>query len=281
MTTNTFVQNGYITIDGNQIYYEVRGTGEPLLLIPALGGEGWWFYKIANHLSAHFKVITYDMRGRGRSIASEPLNFDISRHCDDVKALLIALGEQSAYIAGFSSGGVIALEVAIRHPACVNAMLVFEPPMVRIHPRSKQLHKLMASVYRSAFRWGPVIATLKFVFGVGLPLQPLLKGTSEQKKFYEKTTTAFAQPTVADQYLEFIIITNYLPPIQKLKQSGIRIYTGAGKESLRKKRFYAQTAEILAMSLNCELFEFPGHHFSFFHSASEFALVLMSVFCKE
>ncbi|UPK68080.1 alpha/beta fold hydrolase [Chitinophaga filiformis] len=278
---NTNVQNGYITIDDIAIYYEVQGSGYPLLLIPSMGGDSWWFYKIANHLSCHFKVITYDMRGCGRSIANQVINFEISRHCDDISALLDSLGEQPVYIAGFSSGSVIACEMAIRYPSLVKAMLLFEPPMVRIHPRHKKLHSMIAGVYRTAFRYGPIIAGLKFVWGAGLPLQPLLKGGAEQKQYLSQTNIKPKQISLADQYLEFVIVTNYQPNIEKLNLSGVRIFTGAGKDSLRKKRFYAQTAELLAASLKCKLVVFPGHHFSFFHSAADFAQVLKSAFLND
>lgn len=278
---NTRVQNGFITIDDNDIYYEVQGSGTPLLLIPGMGGDGWWFYKVANYLSVHFKVITYDMRGCGRSTPTQTFNFEIGKHCEDILALLTSLGEQSVLIAGFSSGSVIACEAAIRYPNVVKAILLFEPPIVTIHPKNKKLHKMIAGVYQAAFRWGPVIAALKFAWGAGLPLQPILRGASEQKQFLKQSNAKRAQPSLSDQYLEFVAVTNYKPDIEKLKRSGVRVFTGAGKESLNKKRFYAQTAELLAVSLKCKLFIFPGHHFSFFHSAEEFAQELSSAFLDK
>jgi hypothetical protein len=55
---------------------------------------------------------------------------------------------------------------------------------------------------------------------------------------------------------------------------------GAGKRSLEKKRFYAQTAEILAKKLGCELVTFPGHHGSFIDMPGEFAATLRSILHK-
>jgi len=53
--------------DGCRIYYEVEGDGPPLVLIPGLGGSAGFWSDIARHLIAHFRVISFDHRGAGRS----------------------------------------------------------------------------------------------------------------------------------------------------------------------------------------------------------------------
>ena len=62
---------------------------------------------------------------------------------------------------------------------------------------------------------------------------------------------------------ELLPVTNYLPDVAAIKGSGVKVYMAAGKRSLEKKRFYAETARILAENLRCEMVTFPGHHGSF------------------
>jgi hypothetical protein len=80
--------------------------------------------------------------------------------------------------------------------------------------------------------------------------------------------------------LELLPITNYWPDIEMLKKNGVKIIAAAGQESLDKKRFYAETAPILAEMLGCELAIFPGTHVSFYDMAEEWAAVLRGVLKK-
>jgi len=61
---------------------------------------------------------------------------------------------------------------------------------------------------------------------------------------------------------------------------GVRAFMAAGKMSLERKRFYAETAPILAEKLGCEMVTFPGHHVSFLYTPDEWAATLRSVLHK-
>jgi len=274
MSLNLSHQKGYIAIDGDQVYYEVQGQGQPLLLIPGGTGDSWWLHKIASALSKDFKVITYDLRGTARSIASKPLNIEIGRLSADAVAVLERLGEHSAFIVGVSSGAVIGLDLASRYPDYVKALVAFEPPLIRIHPRKQQLQKLIAKANYIALRWGADWAGLRFAIGVGLPIKPVLKGAAEYKEYIALTKEPQVSPSVADEYLQLVMLTNYLPQIGRLKDNKILVFTGAAENSLEGKRFYAETAKILAEQLACKMIVFPGHHFSFFHFPGDCAKVI-------
>jgi pimeloyl-ACP methyl ester carboxylesterase len=105
-------------VNGINIAYDVSGQGEPLILIMGPGGtrQSWFFQERA--FSKHFKVITFDNRGVGKSDRpDEP--YTIRTMADDVIGLLNHLGINRAHVLGVSGGGRIAQEVAINYPGRV------------------------------------------------------------------------------------------------------------------------------------------------------------------
>lgn len=89
-----------VTTEGDELHYEVRGEGSPLLLIPGGDGDGGSYSLIADILSDQFKVITYDQRANVRSTMNFPQNFEISQQSRDAVAVLRAVGETSAFVFG-------------------------------------------------------------------------------------------------------------------------------------------------------------------------------------
>lgn len=110
-----------VPINGINLFYEVQGKGEPLLLIYGLAGRGnGWKYQI-EALSSRFRVITYDNRGVGETDQpDEP--YSIVQMAHDASGLLDRLGIESAHIFGISMGGMIAQEFALQHPEQVKKL---------------------------------------------------------------------------------------------------------------------------------------------------------------
>jgi len=104
-----------IQVHDIHLFYETQGEGEPLLLIYGLAGRGNGFLYQTPELSKHFRTITYDNRGVGESDQPEE-PYSIAQMADDAAALLGALGIESANVFGVSMGGMIAQELALRHP---------------------------------------------------------------------------------------------------------------------------------------------------------------------
>ena len=97
------------------INYETFGDGEPLLLIMGFGMPGRaWLPRIPRFNG--FKVIIYDNRGTGDSDKPDQPVYAIADMADDASALLRALNIPRVKICGFSMGGMIAQELALRHP---------------------------------------------------------------------------------------------------------------------------------------------------------------------
>lgn len=97
------------------MYTEQYGSGKPLLLIHGNGGSIHSMASIIPFFSKHYKVIAVDSRAHGKSIdAADSLSFEMM--ADDDAALLDQMHIDSAYVIGWSDGGIIALVLAMRHP---------------------------------------------------------------------------------------------------------------------------------------------------------------------
>ena len=275
-------KTGFIKTEGDELYYEVRGTGQPLLMIPGGGGDGRIYSFVADILSNEYRVITYDRRANSRSTGNDPRNFEISQESRDAVAVLHAAGETSAFVFGSSSGAVIALDMAKTQPQAVIAIVAHEPPITRVHPDAGKWQRFFARVYGIAHSLGPTIAMIYFVLGVGLPLGAGARAEASKKQLRENRARDARPLNMADFFTkyELLPVTNYMPAIDLIKNNGVKVFMAAGQESLDKKRFYAQTAPILAEMLGCEMIMFPGHHVSYVDQPDEWAAMLRNVLQK-
>lgn len=107
-----------------ELNYDVRGEGEPLLLIMGFGGSSaGWRSEFLDGLARTLRVITFDNRGTGQSEKPETPT-TIAQMADDAAALLDALAIERAHVLGISMGGMIAQELALRHPARINGLVL-------------------------------------------------------------------------------------------------------------------------------------------------------------
>ena len=114
----------YISIiDGSQLYYEIHGKGEPVLLISGLNADNASWAGVYAKLAKHFRVITFDNRDSGRSYASDK-SYSIREMAEDVVGLLDRLRINRCHIIGHSMGGYIAQELAIYHPGRVGKLIL-------------------------------------------------------------------------------------------------------------------------------------------------------------
>jgi pimeloyl-ACP methyl ester carboxylesterase len=105
----------HLTVNGLELFHQRRGAGEPLLLIQGMSGTHLsWGDPFTGALEG-FDVVSYDHRGIGRSARIDD-PFSIVDLAEDAAALLDALGWESAHVMGISMGGMVAQELALRHP---------------------------------------------------------------------------------------------------------------------------------------------------------------------
>lgn len=138
---------GIADVNGLRMYYELRGDGPPLVLIPGLGAPVKHFMPLADALAAHFRVLAFDNRGAGGTDKpDEP--YSIEMMADDTIGLLAELGITKAHVAGISMGGRIAMELAVRRPDLVDRLaLVSTVPKVRNTVRRKVIMGVMARLH--------------------------------------------------------------------------------------------------------------------------------------
>lgn len=123
-------QGGYASVNDLKIYYEIHGTGKPLVLlaggfmtIEAMG-------QVLAPLSSSRQVIAVELQGHGHTAdIDRPLSFELM--ADDIAALIKHLELERADVFGFSLGGGVALQTAIRHPEVVRKLVLASTPYKR------------------------------------------------------------------------------------------------------------------------------------------------------
>ena len=124
------MKSGSIEANGQKLYYEIRGQGEPLLVISGLSGDitGWGLQIKA--WREHFQVIAFDNRAAGRSSPAAGRSsratgpYTIAEMAADANAVMDGLSIESAHVMGASMSGMIAQELALAHPGKVRKLVL-------------------------------------------------------------------------------------------------------------------------------------------------------------
>jgi 3-oxoadipate enol-lactonase len=143
-----------ISLDNVSLYYDTTGQGQPLVFINGLGSSTRDWDRQVAEFSRTYQVITYDLRGHGRS--DKPAGpYSISQFAADTAGLLNALGVTSAHIVGISLGGGVAFQLALDYPQLVKTMTIVNsaPAMVGITPDAqKEVERRVAIVRQMGMR---------------------------------------------------------------------------------------------------------------------------------
>ncbi len=112
----------YADVNGINLYYETYGAGRPMILLHGGLGSGEMFGPILPTLADHHQVIAVDLQGHGRTgDIDRPL--DVRLMADDIAALIDHLGLRKPDVVGYSLGGGVALQVAIKYPEKVGRLV--------------------------------------------------------------------------------------------------------------------------------------------------------------
>lgn len=130
-----------VEVCGTRFHVEQRGDGPPLLLVHGGGEDAGMLAVQADDLAdAGYRVITYDRRGTGRSGRDGWPGNGADQHADDAAALLAELDARPAVVLGVSSGGVVALALAARHPDAIDRVIAWEPPALGVVPGAEAMN---------------------------------------------------------------------------------------------------------------------------------------------
>lgn len=125
--SKTSAHSGYAAVNGLNLYYEIHGAGRPLVLLHGGFGTIGMFGELLPALAERQQVVGVELQGHGHTAdIDRPLRLELM--ADDVAALLEHLDLETADILGYSMGGGVALQTAIRHPEVVRRMVIVSTP---------------------------------------------------------------------------------------------------------------------------------------------------------
>lgn len=117
------LKTGYAPVNGLKLYYEIHGTGEPLILLHGGLGATEMFADILPQLSARRQVIAADLQAHGRTAdINRPMTFEAM--ASDIAGLMKHLGIAKADVMGYSLGAGVALQVAFAYPETVKKLVI-------------------------------------------------------------------------------------------------------------------------------------------------------------
>jgi pimeloyl-ACP methyl ester carboxylesterase len=134
--SETQPQTGYVPVNGLQMYYEIHGTGQPLVLLHgAFSAIGTSFGELLPGLAEDRQVVGFELQAHGHTAdIDRPLTLEAL--ADDVAAAIDQLGLGRADIFGYSTGAAVALQVVLRHPEVVRKLVLASVTynMAGVHP---------------------------------------------------------------------------------------------------------------------------------------------------
>ncbi len=112
------------SFDDTEIFYEIAGSGPPLILVSGLAGVASYWEPNFAALAEHYTVLRYDHRGTGRSTRSER-DYSIELLTEDLVALMDAVGLEKGSLVGHSTGGAIGQVLASKHPERLERLVLY------------------------------------------------------------------------------------------------------------------------------------------------------------
>lgn len=166
--SNTPVAMRRLSVDGVELEYEDRGSGEPVVLIHGSAVKDD-LLPVADELAPKgYRVVRYHRRGYGGSSpVLGPLSVeDQSRDC---AGLLRALDIERAHVVGHSTGGVIALQLTLETPGLVHSLALLEPALILVVPSGQAMMQQMTPVIEMYQRGEKAQAAEAFIQGISRP----------------------------------------------------------------------------------------------------------------
>lgn len=155
-------------VNGVDLTYDVRGSGEPVLLISTGPiADSFRPFLTENSLVERYRLVAYRQRGQGGGPRG-PAPVSYAQHAADAAALLDHLGIRRAHVAGHSTGGPIALQLAVDRPEMVHTLVLLEPLLLGVPSAAAFFEKTRPSLtaYGAGDREGAMAGFLSVVCGL-------------------------------------------------------------------------------------------------------------------
>ncbi|WP_047870965.1 alpha/beta fold hydrolase [Nocardiopsis sp. RV163] len=262
-----------LKVPGASIHYEVRGSGPVLLMIPGGPQDAGVYTALAERLADRYTTVAYDPRGNSRSrLDGEPEDQRVEVHSDDAARLVAEVGGGPAYVFGNSAGAQIGLDMAVRHPGAVRALLAHEPPCLMLLDDPSEVLARDKDVYDTYRREGVEAAIDKFVALNGLDEED---GEAREEDGREPEGAATQGPMhedpetferVSGNFGYFLAhglmpLSLYRPDVEALREGAVPVTVGLGDASAGKPIHDIGLA--LVRLLGTEPVAFPGDHTGF------------------
>ena len=254
-----------VTVNGAELYYEVRGSGPPVLLIMGGTGDGGHFNTLADRLADEFTVVTYDRRGNGRSpIPPGWTTTSPQEQADDAAGLVDVLGVGPTAVFGTSSGGNFALWMLTRHPALVRGAVLHEPAVYALLDDFDAIRSpLQAVVRQSMDEGGPSLAVERFwKYIAGDDAWTLLSPTLRER-------LRASASTVFD--VELGTYERHMPDDQALAAIAVPVLLVVSEDT---HDFFVEVTQRLSERLGVDMVTTPGSHAAYHDRPSELAETL-------
>lgn len=266
--------NHTLAVPGATLYYEIRGTGPLLLLIPGGNGDAGSFDQIAERLADRYTVVSYDRRGFSRSPGQD---HNVQLDGVDAAALLTHFGDQPAAVLGSSSGAIVALELLTTRPELVHTLIAHEPPLATVLPDADKWLTFLDDVYRTSESEGFVAAISQFAEGVGLrPQQPDTEAPAPEAA---AISARIQQNMLFWMEHEMRQYVRYTPNFDALQAAAEKLVLAIGHES--KETFPALPNAVLGERLGLDIVEFAGDHVGYRSATEDFATQLDTLLAKR
>jgi pimeloyl-ACP methyl ester carboxylesterase len=248
--------SGLIDTGAAKLYYEMRGSGPPLLLITGGAGDAGEWAAVAPGLADGHTVITYDRRGMSRSPRPDGWTAtSISEQADDAAGLLRALEAAPAMVVGHSGGASIACELVARHPQLVRHAVLYEAPLLAVVPDGEAVVAGFRAVLDRAMADG----------GPRRAMELFMRANASDEVVDQ--VLASVPPADLDRILgngvvffelELPMYAGFVPDREGMRASGVPLTVVVGAEN--RETWYGAAAAWLAEGTGAELVELPGGH---------------------
>jgi pimeloyl-ACP methyl ester carboxylesterase len=261
----TNVRTGLAEVNGTRLYYETRGHGPTVLLIPGAYGDAGVFAQTADRLANEFTVITYDRRGNSRS--PKPAAWTVTSLAEqaaDAAGLIRALGAEPAAAFGTSGGAEILLEIVLRDPGVLRGGIVHEPPMMGVLANAAELGAMFQQIVGDAIARGGVRGATELFLRMNM-----------RDDVYESLDPAFRTRLLSNDEVffgaELQAMAAYVADAGDLATVKLPVFAAAGsRDRPEELRYQVDAAAWVAEALGTHLFEFPGWHVPYLSHVDDF-----------